>query len=599
MHKLPRAATVLLTALLLAACGGEAPVDQTGLKVYRHAMDQALNQIDPAQAATVYSNTVVLNVYDTLYMYKYLARPYVLKPNLATDFPEVSEDGLTYTIRIRPGVYFIDDPAFPDGKGREVTAADFVYSLKRHFDPVSRSQGEWLWQGRIVGLDDWKANGSNYTEEVEGLKALDDHTIQIKLVKPYPQLTYTFAMGFSALVPHEAVEEYGREFSVHPVGSGPFKLDAFGTTQVVMSPNPNFRQLPVDLDYEGYDETTHGFTGVKTIDGRSPPFVDRLEIHFIGENSARWASFTKGNEVQFTIAPNEVIDTIMESKDPVKLKPEYAEPYHMYTGLEAGFVFSAFNFDFEEVGYNDDPERNERNKALRCAIIRAYDWNERNQRFYFGLARTFPGIIPPVVPEYDPNMSRESVELDIEGAKKLLADSGWTPENLPKLVYGAPATVIQRQYYEQFRGWMGRIGYPPEKIVLEQFATFGDLSKAWKQSRLPIVFKGWGLDFPDAENTLQLFYGPNGSPGSNDANWSNPEYDRLYEQSSIMQPSPERTALYRRMNEIVVDDCVAMTGISRTRVLMWHKDVIAFPDREILGGFFMRYVDLAEQSPAN
>lgn len=599
MKKLPRAATVLLTVLLLAACGGEAPVDQTDLKVYRHAMDQALNQIDPVQAATVYSNTVVLNVYDTLYMYKYLARPYVLKPNLATDFPEVSEDGLTYTIRIKPGVHFTDDPAFPDGKGREVKASDFVYSIKRHFDPVSRSQGEWLWQGRIVGLDEWKANGSNYDEEVEGLQALDDHTVQIKLVKPYPQLTYTLAMGFSALVPPEAVEHYGRELSVHPVGSGPFKLDEFETSRVVMSPNPNFRQEPVDLEYEGYDENIHGFTGVKAIDGRSPPFIDRVEIHFIGENAARWSSFTKGNEVQFTIAPNEVIDTIMESKDPVRLKPEYAEPYYMHTGLEAGFVFNTFNFDFEEFGYNDDPERETRNKALRCAMIRAFDWGERNQRFYFGLARTFPGIIPPVVPEYDPDMSRESVMLDIDGAKQMLTDAGWTPENLPELIYGAPGTVIQRQYYEQFRGWMERIGYPPEKIVLKQYATFGDISKAWKNSQLPFVNKGWGLDFPDAENTLQLFYGPNGSPGSNDANWKNPEYDRLYEQSSIMQPSDERTALYRRMNEILVDDCVAMTGISRTRVLLWHKDVIAFPDREILGGFFMRFVDLKDAGRMN
>ena len=109
---------------------------------------------------------------------------------------------------------------------------------------------------------------------------------------------------------------------------------------------------------------------------------------------------------------------------------------------------------------------------------------------------------------------------------------------------------------------------------------------------LHLVAKGWGLDYPDAENTLQLFYGPNGSPGSNDANYNNPEFDRLYEQAAVMQPSPERTAIYRRMNQMVIDDCVGIMSLSRTRIMMWHKDVIAMPDREIVGGFFMKYVDI-------
>jgi oligopeptide transport system substrate-binding protein len=136
-------------------------------------------------------------------------------------------------------------------------------------------------------------------------------------------------------------------------------------------------------------------------------------------------------------------------------------------------------------------------------------------------------------------------------------------------------------------------------VVHKTYATFGDISRAWKRNQLPLVTKGWGLDYPDAENTLQLFYGPNGSPGSNDANWENAEFDRLYDQSSVMQPSAERTALYRRMNQIVIDDCVAMTGLSRTRIYLWHKNVIAVPDREILGGFWLKYADvMPAPSPA-
>jgi len=588
---------VILSLAVLAGCGGGGTAtgsDTVGLKIYRHSMDQMPTSLDPVQSANVYANHVNINAYDTLYAYKYLARPYTLKPNLAVDFPEISADGLTYTFRIKQGVRFIDDPAFPDGKGREVVADDFVYSIKRHFDPTTRPQGAWLWQGRIIGLDEWKDAGSDYSAEIEGLRALDRYTIQVLLLRPYPQLVDTFTQGYSSVVPVEAVEKYGREFAIHPVGSGPFKVVSYDTSKIVFEPNSHYRQEPVDLAFEGYDPARHSHLGLEVIEGRSPPFLDRLEIHFISESSARWNSFTKGDEIQFTTLPIEKVDQVLSSKDPITPRPEYAEQYHMYAGLEAGFIFQVFNMNFPEFGYNANPEREARNKAFRCAILKAVSWEQRNESFYMGLGQVFPGIIVPVVPEYDPNLPRDSVTRDVEEAKRLLRENGWTAENLPEFVYGSTSGVTSRLQYEQFRAWLKEIGYPPEKIILKQFATFGDIGKAWKESRLPWVAKGWGLDFPDAENTLQLFYGPNGSPGSNDANYRNSEYDRLYEESSVMLPSPERTVLYQKMNRILIDDCVAMTGMSRTRIYLWHKAVIAMPDREIVGGFFLKFVDIAK-----
>jgi len=594
-------ALVLATVITLtASCGPDTSIRQPppspGLKTYRHAMDQAPTSLDPTQAANVYANHVVVNAYDTLYAYKYLARPYQLKPNLAADFPAVSADGLSYTVRIKPGVRFIDDPCFPDGRGRELVAEDFVYSIKRQFDPKNQPQGAWLWQGRIEGLDEWKTAGSDYDQPVSGLRAIDRYTLEIRLTRPYPQLVDTFAQGYSAIVPREAAEKYGKALGVHPVGSGPFRLVSYDSSRVVMERNPSFRQEPVDLQAEGYDPVKQAYTGIEAIEGRSPPFIDRLEIDFITESSAAWTSFNKGNEVQFTTVPIEQIDRVLADKNPIRLQPEYAARFHMYSGLEAGFVFTAFNMDFPELGYNPDPERNRRNKALRCAIIKAYDWEARNQSWYFGLATYFPGIIVPVSPEYDPDLSRDSVTLDVAGARRLLRDNGWTPENLPTLVYGTTAGVTERLFFEQFRAWMRAIVFPHDKVVRKTYATFGDISRAWKRGELPLIAKGWGLDYPDAENTLQLFYGPNGSPGSNDANYRNPEYDRLYEASSVMLASPERTAIYRRMNQMVIDDCVAITGLSRTRIYLWHKNVIAVPDREIVGGFFLKYVDVLPAS---
>ena len=585
---------LLATAALLESCAdrdGEQPAQQGG-KVFRYSLDSAPTSLDPVRASTLYANQLVVILYDTLYVYKYLQRPYELRPSLAAAMPEISEDGLVYTIPLRSGVRFADDPAFPDGKGRELIAEDFIYSLKRHFDPATRPAGAWLWQGRIEGLDDWKQAGSDYSAEVSGLRALDRYTIQIRLLRPYPQLIYTLAMGFSSIVPREAVEYYGREFSINPVGSGPFRLLSYDTTKAVLEPNPNSVQPPVDLDYEGYDPAVQGGYGLEKIAGRTPPFIDRLEIDFIKEGSARWSSFTKGNEIQYTGLPTEQTERVLASTDPVLLKPEYAAKYHMRSEMEAGFVFNAINMDFPEFGYNDDPERERRNHALRCAMIRGFDWQSRNESWYAGLGSIFPGVIPPMLPEYDPGLSAASITYDPDYARSLLAENGWDAENIPELVYGTTPGPTSRLFFEQFRAWMMRIGYPAEKIVLKTYATFGDIAKAWRNSELPLIAKGWGLDYPDAENTLQLFYGPNASPGSNDGNYRNPEYDELFRQAAVMLPSAERTELYRRMNQMIIDDCVAFTGLSRVGIYLWHRNIVAFPDRSFIGGRFLNYVDV-------
>ncbi|HID44402.1 MAG TPA: hypothetical protein EYP34_01435 [Chromatiaceae bacterium] len=587
-------ALLFLSSLLLAGGCSDGP-KTTGMKVYRHSLNGSPTSLDPAQSATIYANHVVVNIYDTLYSYKYLARPYQIKPNLAAAMPDVSEDGLTYTIRIKKGVEFTDDPAFPDGKGRELTAADFVYSLKRHFDPKTRSQGSWFWSGRIKGMADWKQAGSDYDKEVEGLKALDRYTIRIILNKPFPQLVHTLAQGYSAIVPHEAVNYYGREFSVRPVGSGPFRLQTFDSVRAVLVRNPKYRKEPIDLAYEGYDEAIHGKFGIEKIEGRAPPLVDRLEIHFIQESLSRWNSFTKGDEIQYAGIPKELLDDVLARKQPnVLLKPEYAQRFFMTSGIETGFVHTDFNMADPEIGYNKDKRREEMNHALRCAIRYAFNWHERNKRFYNDMGVIFPGIIPPVVPEYDPDGPKDSLEYSPEKGKKLLEEAGWTADKLPTLTYGGVAQVDTRQIFEQYRGWLTKIGYPKEKIVFDSYASFGDFNKAVKQAKIKIVGMGWGLDYPDAENTLQLFYGPNGSPGSNNANFNDPEYNRLYEQSAVMQPSPERTKLYRRMNQIVLDSCVTISGLSRQEILLWHKNVVSYPDRSIVGGFHLKYVDIEE-----
>jgi len=585
---------ILLALTVLVACGQDQGHDGAARpKAYKHAMDGAPGSLDPAQAASIYANFVVVNLYDTLYRYKYLARPYQLQPNLAAAMPEVSADGLTLTIRIKRGVHFIDDPAFADGAGREVKARDFVYSIKRHFDPATRAQGAWLWQGRIVGLDEWKTRGSDYDQEVEGLRALDDYTLQIGLTRPFPQLVHTLTQGYAAVVPREAVEKYGQALSSHPVGSGPFKLVSRDGVRAVLARNPDFRSEPFDLAAEGYDPGRDSGQGLETLQGKAPPFLDRLQFEFVTEGAARWNAFSSG-ELNFIKVPVSQFDSILSQRAPPALKPEFAERYAFEASPESGFIYTNFNMADERLGYHRDPERNRRNHALRCAMVKAFDWKKNNEIFFYDIGRVFPGIIPPQAPEFDPLGDQAYIRHDLEGAKRLLEENGWNGETLPTLEYGFPNGVTERQVFEQFRNFMMAAGFPSDKIRPLIFATYGDYQRAYSQGKVALINSSWTMDYPDVENLMQLYYGPNAAPGSNSASYDNPEYNRLYELGAVMDESPERTAIYRRMNQLLMDDCATIAGISRTLLFLWDKHFVMKPDRSFVGGYFLRFVDTAE-----
>ena len=576
-----------LASVALLTCCKRPFSDRTqNLSVFRFSENGAPVTMDPVQSATQYANLMTTSIYDQLYEYKYLARPYQLKPRLAVALPKVSDDGLTYTIQIKKSILYADDECFPEGQGREVVAGDFVYSMQRLFDPNARSQGEWLWQGKIKGLDEWKKAGADYSKPIEGLQALDDHTIQIILNKPFPQLTYTFAMGFSSVTPREAVKYYGKEFGLNPVGSGPYKLKSFSTKKAVLVRNENYREEIFDLEEEGYDPETQSWAGLERLDGRKLPIMDTTEVYFMKESMTRWNSLNKGTEIHFGGIPTELTHMVAEELNPLVLKPDYAKKFTAMNLPELGIVYLYLNMSDPKIGHHSDPEQNRRNLLLRKAISAAYDWPQRNRRYYNGIATLFPGTIPPGLDGYDNAFTADMTEPDFEKAKAYLKEGGWNADNLPVLDFNGVASVQNTQMFEQFRGWMEKIGYPREKIPYVPFATFGDFNKKVKQRDCTLIGMAWGLDYPDAENVLQLFYGPNSSPGSNSSNFNNPKYNKLFEESIVMQPGSERTEIYRKLNQIIIDDVPAVCGLSRNSPFIWHKNVVFLPSRNPHGSLF-------------
>lgn len=569
----------LVVAVTLSGCEKPFSDRAKDVSVFRFSENGAPTTMDPVKSSSQYANLMTTSIYDQLYEYKYLARPYVLKPRLAAAMPTVSEDGLVYTFPLKKGVRYSDNECFPGGKGREVVAEDFVYSMKRLFDPKALSQGEWLWQGKIKGMDEWKEAGADYTQDIEGLQVLDDYTIRVTLKKPFPQLTYTFAMGFSSVTPREAVEYYGKEFGINPVGSGPYKLKDFSTKKAVLVRNENYREEYFDLEEEGYDPETQRWAGVEKLQGRRLPVMETAEVYWMAESMTRWNSLNKGTEIQFGGIPSELTHMVTENLDPLELKPEYAEKFTAMNLPRFGLSYLYFNMSDPKIGHHPDPEQDRRNLLLRKAIRAGYDWEQRNERFFNGIASIFPGTIPPGVEGYDPDMDRESVTTDYAKAKQYLKEGGWNAENLPELDYNGVASVKDTQLYEQFRGWMEKIGYPRKKIKYVPFASFGDYNRAVKQKECTLISMGWGLDYPDAENVFQLFYGKNMSPGSNCSNFNDPEYNALFEKTITMQPGPERTEIYRKLNQIIIDQVPAACGLSPKDPFIWHKNVVFLPSR--------------------
>ncbi len=538
------AAWLLVPVLALAVGAPEARAEKT----LRFALRTAATNLDPAQIADSSSRTVTAAIFEAPLEYEYLADPPRLRPNTAASMPEVSADFKTFTFRIRPGILFADDPAF-QGRQRELRAEDYVYALKRFYDPRWKSPVLGALEGaQILGLSELRRDciamrrPFDYDRPVEGLRTLDRYTFQIRLALPQPRFLFNFSDGSSfGPVAREVAEAYGDQIGAHPVGTGPYVLQQWQTgSRIVLARNPRYRERRYDEHPNPAD--TRAVAIAAAFKGRQLPLVDKLVISVIDEAQPRWLALLHGEQD---------IDEAVPAPFAGRAAPKGQLSHELAArGLQlfryplSAVQTTVFAMDHPLVG-GYAPQQ----VALRRAISLALNVRREIQQLHGGRAVPAQSVIGPRVFGYDPDLKTELSDFDPARARALLDmyryldrdGDGFRerPDGRPLVLRHAIQPDQQsRQLAELWQKDLADVGL---KVVFDT-ATLAEHSKASRAGKLMIWSLDWRAGSPDGEDFLDLGYGPN--QGSlNRARFDLPAFNALYDRQHSMHDGPERAAL--------------------------------------------------------
>jgi ABC-type transport system substrate-binding protein len=534
-------------------------------KVLRIAFPIDVSGLDPAGTQETYASLAEQRIFDALYVWDYLARPYRFVPSIATGMPEISADGRVWTIRIRPGIYFADDPAF-GGKKRELTAADFVYEWKRVVDPRVRSPNSDLLEHKIVGLDAAAAKAKtsgrfDYDAEIQGLRAVDRYTLRLELIEP--DYTFLEILDSASLraVAREVIEKYadasGRAMH-NPVGTGPYRLKEWTPGhRIILEANPGYRDERFPPAPANADAAIKAVAD--SMKGKRVPQIGRIEIAIIEETNPRLLMFN-GGQLDMLDVPGDVAPKLIDAKG--NLLSEFAaRGIRLERATELSVTFAYFNMEDPVVG-GYTPEK----IALRRAVCSAYNLPDEIRVIRNGQALPATQPLPPDIEGHVVGYKGLS-PYDPATARALLDKFGYRDrdgDGFRELPDGRPLTIHQmsyvgavyRQYDELWQRSLREVGIRMEF----QIQTFPEGFKAAHAGLLQFSSFGWNGDISD--DFMRLFYGPYAGAG-NLSRFKSPEYDALYEKSRRTANTAERNKLYEAMTKIVSAQAPWCTNVFR------------------------------------
>ncbi|MBC3907219.1 ABC transporter substrate-binding protein [Undibacterium umbellatum] len=521
-------------------------------KVLRVLVSTPESSLDPAVASDVPSVSINENIFEPMLRYDYLARPVKLKPNTLKAMPEILDQGKTYVLRLQPGIMFTPDPAFK-GKPRELTAEDYIYSIKRIYDPAVKSPWLFMFEGKLLGDEklrpstakDGKKQEFDLQTNIPGLQAVDKYTLRIRLNAPDSNFLFILATTATGAMAKEVVDAYGNQVGNHPIGTGPFILGTWQRSfRIELLANPQYRKTL--FNDQGTDDATKKIAA--SLAGQTLPRVSKVEIKIMEEQQSRVLGFLNNEFDYLEQVPPPLSNMVL---DDGKLKPALQQRgirLSLFTPLQTYYMW--MNMEDPVIG-GYTPEK----IALRRAIALSYDSKEDIALMEKGLAIQAQSPLPPNVLGYDPNY-KTPVQYDLKLANALLDKFGYKRgadhyRNLPDgqplhLQMHSLASTTGRLRDEVWRKNLDALG------IHVSFKTdkHSEVLRAARLGKVQMTEANWIADFPDAENFYQLLYGPNAGR-ANYSRFNLPAFNTLYEQAMRLGDSPERTAIYRQMAQLM------------------------------------------------
>ena len=523
-------------------------------KTLHIAFTAAETTFDPAASDDIPSSDIIRMIFDPPLEYDYHARPVKLRPATLTAMPDVSADGKTFTLAVKPGIYFQDDPAFA-GKKRELIAADYVYAIKRLMDPKIASPNYYLVENKIVGAKPVRAAAEktgkfDYDSEIPGLKTLDRYRLQVVFEKPQFEFIYDLAAATFSAVAREVIEKYRDErgrVREHPIGTNAYQLipsEWKRSSRIVLGKNPAYRDETMPL--------AGGATSALRV-----PQIDRIEVSILEESLPRILAFQSG-ELEQVDVPRDLHERMFNGN---ALKPEFAAKGIRHTRfMEPQLSFQYFNMNDPVVG-GTALEKN----ALRRAILMGYNKAREAQIAFKNQVELATQLIPPTQsghspelnlrPPYDPELARAL--LNRFGYKDCDGDGFREAPGCKPLTFtrSNPTDSKSRLQDEIWKQSMDAIG------IRVQFFNqkWPDLIEMSRTGKLQSWGWSWISSGPGGDGYASLLVSRNIN-AINDMQFKDAEYDRLYDLAQTRPLGPERTAVYAALSKIAAANTVLDFG---------------------------------------